>query len=72
MDGINVADMFDRKNVPVHIRRSRGIRQAIGLAKQINYVHSETVGSLIQPPGHHVVYVFSDIWIVPVQVRLLF
>jgi hypothetical protein len=37
-----------------------------------HHIHSEPITSLLQPPMHHIVYCFSDFWILPVEVGLFF
>lgn len=41
------------------------------LRLQTHNIHSEAIGSLVEPPVHHVKHRFPQLWVLPVQVWLV-
>ena len=48
------------------------IRPVRALRNQRNHIHPKPVYSLIQPESHDVIHLLPHVWVLPIQIRLLF
>ena len=49
----------------------RSVRKSRILGNHADNIHAKTIDSLLAPPVHHIEYFIADLWIFPVQIRLL-
>ena len=70
MDPRAIAAVFHR--IAVNPAMHLGIRIALILGNKIDHIHTEAVNAFFEPARHHVIHFMTDLFVFPVQVRLLF
>ena len=60
-------ELLRRKHIPIAL----SVRQTGRLCNQTDHVHPEAVYAAVKPAIHHGIDRFPELWILPVQIRLL-